>query len=321
MKTTALFGPVQNDLPTVEARLQAVAGTDYPLLAELLGQVLQTSGKRVRPALTLLAGRPYCYDLDLLVPMAAAVELLHTATLVHDDTVDNARTRRGTPTVNSVWSNGAAVLLGDYLFAQSAVLTASTNNLRVMTIFAETLMVICKGEVREVFAAGDPGQSIDDYYARIDGKTASLLAMACHVGAILGGAPEADVNALRGYGYHLGMAFQIVDDILDFIGNEHELGKPVGNDLRQGTMTLPTLLALKRSPAANPISDLLAFGVTDAAVSRAVAAVRDSGAIDEAYATALDFADIARASLALLAESEARITLEGLAEYVVRRRV
>ena len=178
--------------------------------------------------------------------MAASVELLHTATLVHDDVIDKASTRRGRATVNSAFHNATTVMLGDYLFAHAADQVVRTNNLRVVQLFTDTLMVMAKGEIRQDIAAYDSRLEIQDYLNRIGGKTASLFATACEGGAMVSGQPEQAVHALREYGYNFGMAFQIVDDILDFTGDEAEMGKPVGSDLMQGTLTLPALLLMER---------------------------------------------------------------------------
>ena len=180
--------------------------------------------------------------------MAAAVETLHNATLVHDDLIDNALVRRGMTTLNAVWNKGATVLAGDYLFARAAGFAAETENVRVVQLFAETLRIICEGELRQLFSARQWRQAKEDYYPRIFAKTASLFASATRSGAILGGASPEQEQALYDYGHHLGMAFQIVDDILDYSGDEATLGKPVGGDLRQGIVTLPSSIICKCTP-------------------------------------------------------------------------
>src|SRR5713101_7539224 len=244
MKTRLLYGSVQEDLSLVERSFESLKQVDYGPLGEMLEMVLGGGGKLLRPALALLAGRFGEYNLDLLVPMAASVELLHTAPLVHDEVIDNATTRRHRPTINSSFHNATTVMLGDYLFAHAADQVVRTGNLRVVRLFTDTLMIMAKGEIRQDLAAYDSRQTIRDYLNRIGGKTASLFATACEGGAIVSQQPDLSVAALRAYGYNFGMAFQVVDDILDFIGDEEQMGKPVGSDLIQGTLTLPSLLLM-----------------------------------------------------------------------------
>lgn len=315
-----IYGPVQDDLPKVDAYLLELAKVEYPWLAGLVTHVISKSGKRIRPALTLLAGSFHDYRLDLLLPMASAAELLHTATLVHDDMLDGSLTRRGLPTVNSLWSKGTTVLLGDYLFANSAELVSRTANVRVMRLFAQTLMIICGGELAQGFAAFESSQTRESYYRRIGGKTASLFAMATESGAVLSGAPETEVQALRSYGYDVGMAFQIADDMLDFTGDAAEMGKPVGNDLLQGTLTLPALLLLEQMPNNNPIHTLFAGEDPEGNVQRTLALIQERDIINQSYDIARQFTTSAINSLAALPATPTRATLEQLAEYVLERR-
>jgi geranylgeranyl pyrophosphate synthase len=315
----AIFQPVATEIPLVEERLKAVAEVDFPQLAQLLGHVLHGEGKRIRPALTLLAGRFHHYDLELLIPMATAIELFHTATLVHDDTIDSSATRRGLPTLSTIWGNEVAVLAGDYLFAKSADLVATTGNIRVITLFAQTLMTICRGELEENFSACDPQQSCHQYYQRSGKKTASLFSAAAESGAILSQAPEEAVQALKSYGYNLGLAFQIVDDIFDFTADEGELGKPVGGDLLQGVLTLPAILFLEHLPDDNPIKEILAGRDKEANLKRAIESIRNSPIIAESYGIAQDFSAKASHALQVLPDNPSRRALLELADYVIQR--
>ncbi|MGH2616387.1 MAG: polyprenyl synthetase family protein, partial [Thermomicrobiales bacterium] len=234
IRTRDVLTTMRPDLKRIEERLEQAAHVDFPMVSELILGLVRAGGKRLRPLVLLLAGRAYEFDLETLVTAGAGVELLHTASLVHDDTVDRAALRRGRPTLNSVLSSGAVILLGDYLFAQSAMLAAATNSPRIVSIFASTLADICDGQLREMFEAHRLDQSREDYERRIFGKTASLFAGAAEMGAIIGNAPEDDVQALRRYGSDVGMAFQIIDDVLDFREGTQQLGKPAGHDLTQG---------------------------------------------------------------------------------------
>ena len=319
MKTGLLYGAVQEDLGLVEATLDSVKDVDYGPLGEMLGMVLAGGGKLMRPALALLAGRFGDYNLDRLVPLAASVELLHTATLVHDDVIDAAATRRGRPTANSAFQNSTTVMLGDYLFAHAADQVVKTDNLRVVQLFSETLMIMATGEIRQDLAAYDSRQTIRDYLQRIGGKTAALFSTACEGGAIVSGSSDESIRALRDYGYNFGMAFQIVDDILDFTGDEEQMGKPVGSDLEQGTLTLPALLLLERSPKGNSLQKYLSRPSKER-LGQAVASIRDSGIAEQSYQMARDFCERATAALQPLADNEERRTLVELTEYILARR-
>jgi geranylgeranyl pyrophosphate synthase len=320
MQAVSLYGPVHRDLPLVDATLDSIRETDFPLLREMLAHVLAGEGKRLRPALALLAGSYQEYNLEQLVPLAASVELLHTATLVHDDVIDVAATRRGHSTANSVYDNAASVMLGDFMFAHAADFVARTGNVRVIRLFARTLMQMATGELDQDVSAYDWSRNIRDYFRRISGKTASLLATACEGGAIISGAPEDWISALRDYGHNLGIAFQIVDDLLDFTGDEERMGKPAGSDLMQGTLTLPSLLLIESNPRDNPIKRLFqARRGREQKLEAAIRAVRESGAIERSRAVALDYVERATAALAPLPANETSQTLLELARYVLNR--
>jgi geranylgeranyl pyrophosphate synthase len=319
VKTSILFGPVQEDLARVEGTLQSIKQVDYAPLAEMLEVVLAGGGKLLRPALTLLAGRFGEYNLDLLVPLAASVELLHTASLVHDDVIDGADTRRGRPTVNSAFHNTTTVMLGDYMFAHAADQVAQTGNIRVIRLFSHTLMVMTKGEIGQDLTAYDSRQTVRDYLQRIGGKTASLFATACQGGAVVAQESEQWIEALRTFGYNFGMAFQIVDDILDFTGDEAEMGKPVGSDLLQGTLTLPSLLLMERHPGDNPVQKHFAQPRQEL-LAQAVEMVRETDIPQESYEMARSFCARAHEALSVLPDDPARRALYDLTDYVLERR-
>lgn len=314
-----IYKPVEDDLEKVERKLETVAEVEVPLLGQLLQYVLKSGGKRIRPSLTLLCGKSQVYDLNLLVPMAAAVELLHTATLVHDDIVDNSPTRRGKPTVSHAWDDTRALLLGDYLFAKAGSLTASTGNLRVINLFSETLMTISGGELRETTVVFDLKRAREHYYSWISAKTASLFAMATESGAVLSQCPEETIQALKDYGHNFGMAFQIADDILDFIGDEAEVGKPVGSDLSEGAITLPSIIFAEVHPEDELIRRAIASGDAES-TALAVDKIRNSPIIDECLSIAADFSSRACRSLENLPDSESRQALLDLATYIIQRR-
>jgi heptaprenyl diphosphate synthase/octaprenyl-diphosphate synthase len=318
MRTAPLYGAVQEDLARVEAVFDEIKQVDYGPLGEMLRMVLGGGGKLMRPGLVLLSGRFGDYDLERLVPLAASVELLHTATLVHDDVIDRADTRRGRPTVNSAFENSTTVMLGDFLFAHAADHAVRTGSLRVVQLFSETLMIMAKGEIRQDLAAYDSRQTIRDYLARIGGKTASLFSTACEGAGVVSGQPEKQVQALREYGYNFGMAFQVVDDILDFTGDEEQMGKPVGSDLMQGTLTLPSFLLMERSPNGNPVTTYF-DAPSPEKLQAAVQTVRESGAVEESSQMAQDFCRRAIDALEDLPKTPERRTLAELAQYVLDR--
>jgi len=324
LQLSQVYAPIQQDLNKVESQLRSVSKVDFPRLAELLSYTL-SGGKGIRPALNLLSGKLYHYNLDLLLPMATAVELMHTATLVHDDAIDNSPIRRGKPTINTMWGEDRAVLLGDYLFAKAGEFAATTGNLRVIMLFSQTLQIISSGELAQTFDAFKLKQTRDHYLERISGKTASLFSLATESGGILSQAPEESIKILREYGYNLGIAFQIVDDILDFTGTEKEMGKPIGSDLAQGTLTLPAMLLLERYPKNNPIAELFDNRDMPEAEKRkrtkqALELVRSSGVAKQCYEVASEYCAKACHRLELLPDKPSRQALKDLADLVISRK-
>jgi len=311
------------ELEGVEQLLGSISDeVDVPLLGQLIRHVLQAKGKRMRPTLAFLCARFGQYPVERLTLLGAAVELLQTASLIHDDLVDDSATRRGVVTLHRIANAKASVLVGDYLFAKSAAFATATESLAVMSLFARTLMAMSDGELREVSNSSNDDRTLDQYYRRIEGKTASLFVAATEGGAILSEVGERGVRAMHDYGLNLGMAFQIADDILDFVGTEEELGKPVGGDLRQGTLTLPVLWALDELPDGAVLRRVVeaAENASDEEVQTAVRLVAASPAIDFAQREAERFAAEARAALAVFPAGEARRQLEAVADYAVRRR-
>jgi geranylgeranyl pyrophosphate synthase len=320
LELNAISKPIQEELVSVDDLLRSVSKVDFSYLSELLDYSLRSTGKRIRPILTLLSGKFYDYNLDYLLPMAAAVEIMHTATLVHDDAIDKSQVRRGRPTVYKLWGDETAVLLGDYLFAEAGALTAATHNLRAIELFAETLKAISEGELNQGFDAFNLEQGRSRYFQRVSGKTASMFSMASETGAILSQAPEKSIQILIEYGQNLGIAFQIVDDILDFVATEEELGKPVGSDLAQGTLTLPSILLMEHYPENNPVKRLFESRDEPDNIKQAIELVRNSSIVEECYQVASDYCAKACRNLKLLPDSASHQSLVGLADYIVSRR-
>ncbi len=316
MSTSWTCKPVKSDLAQVEAKIGEVASLAPAEMTEQLQHALKDGGKRVRPALTLLAGKFKNYNLELLVSMAVGVELLHTATLVHDDTIDDAQLRRGKMSIKQRWGNSNAVLIGDYLFANAAQFVAETRNIRVIKLFAQTLMTICSGEIQESISAFNDDRN--RYFQTIGDKTACLFAAATESGAVLANSPEETVQALKEYGYNIGMSFQIVDDILDFVGQKETLGKPVASDLAQGVFTLPVILLLER-PESAAVKEILKKN-RKKGTQLLMEMVHNSLVIDECYEIAEGFASRACAAIEKLPHNSTHDCLTSLAAYVTERR-
>jgi geranylgeranyl pyrophosphate synthase len=314
---------LQDELELIEARLRKSADVEYPLVGDFLSAIVSSGGKRLRPILLLLSAKSFDYDIPTLVPAAAGIELLHTASLVHDDTIDHALFRRGQPTLNSAFSSEAVILLGDYLFAQSAILATETMNPRVVRVFATTLGEITDGVLREIFNGHRTDQSRQDYEMRIYGKTASLFAGAAEMGAIIGQASDESIERIRKFGSDYGMAFQIVDDVLDFRSTADQTGKPVGADLRQGTITLPTMyfLADADGSATATLVRRIADGesVPDDEVDEVTAIISGSPAIDQAMAVASRYIDTAKDHLEVIPDAAVRDQLLSLTDLALSR--
>ena len=285
-------------------------------MGPLLSMVLPGQGKRMRPALALLAAGTGESQPRAALDMAVGVELLHAASLVHDDVVDESATRRGEATLFTRVGNSLAVLVVDYLFAESAARCVATGNIRVIGLFAATLGAMVQGQIREASGGSRAHLALtrDGYYETIWGKTASLFVLACQGGAILAGLEETQIEALREYGRRIGLAFQVVDDILDFVGDPAELGKPVGGDLSQGIITLP-LIYFRETLTSDAYDAMIQERPTDEVVRR----VRESDAIARSYADASDHVDAARSALLSLPEGAIRDTLDEIALLALRR--
>ncbi|GAP06574.1 geranylgeranyl pyrophosphate synthase [Anaerolinea thermolimosa] len=321
MNTTIPFiVPVQDDIQAVEALMRAQADDHHPDLRSALHLLLSAGGKRIRPALTVLIGKMLHADRESLLSLAAAIELLHTATLVHDDLIDNSLLRRGMPTLNSRWSPGATVLTGDFIFAKAANMAAQTNSIPVMKIFSHTLSVIVNGEISQLFSTRCKADR-ESYYFRIYSKTASLFETSAKAAALISPVDQSIVEQMGQFGYNIGMAFQIIDDILDFVSQEDALGKPVGGDLRQGIITLPAILFAETFPD-HPAAQRLLNGECiqeEDRLENLIEEIRRSEAISLSYREAVRFIENGLCQLRNLPECEERFALEELAHYIVRR--
>jgi geranylgeranyl pyrophosphate synthase len=318
-RATELFAPVQDGLAAVEMRLRQSVESQHASLTAATERLLNAGGKRIRPAICLLTASIFGADPDRSISLAAAVEMMHTATLVHDDLIDDALLRRGVPTLNADWPADAIVLAGDYLFARSASLIAHTNHPRLIDLFARTLVTVVNGEIKQRFS-GRGHISRDDYYERIYAKTAAMFVLATEAAATLGEADSSGLEALSEFGRQVGLAFQIVDDALDFIGTPDQIGKPVGSDLRQGLFTLPAIYYAEAHPDNADLKALLNGNARDpGTISRVVEAVRTSGAVDETLREARTLVARGRLALERLPPSPDVASLSAVAHYIVDR--
>ena len=314
------FTPVQDGIRHVEQLMRSQTGYDHhPDLRAALEHILGAGGKRVRPTIIFLVGNIFDAPHDKLVILGASVEMLHTATLVHDDLIDGSLLRRGIPTLNARWSPAATVLTGDFLFGRAAKLAAETDHLPLMKLFAETLTIIVNGELTQMFAAKG---LIDrkNYYSRIYAKTASLFEMSALAATVMGTEDEDSRQAMKTYGYEIGMAFQIMDDVLDFTGDQAAIGKPVGSDLLNGLVTLPAIYFAERHPD-NPEIKLLAeggWGNTDR-MEKLVKAIQSSSAIQLATDEATEHIEKALEAIKPFKNFSEHEALTSLAHYIIDR--
>jgi octaprenyl-diphosphate synthase len=314
---------VRAGLARVEEALWEASGSEVEVLQEAARHILSAGGKRLRPQLTLLSAMAAGGYADRAVPLAAACELVHTATLVHDDIVDESDSRRGRTAVQFYFGNSASVLMGDYLVVRAFRLVCGDPDRKIWDILVDTIARMCEGEVLQICVKGDTSIGVDVYETIVECKTALLMAACTRFGALIGTAPPEEVRALADFGYNIGMAFQIQDDILDFTGNEQTLGKPVGGDLREGKVTLPVIYALQ--DAAPALRDEL-LGIYDRAgplspedVRRATGLIDRAGGFERARLHAAGYLGRARRHLEEVAPGEPRDALFALAEQIVDR--
>lgn len=321
LNAVTFLSPVTEEIKLVEERMRSQADEAHPDLRAALEHLLAAGGKRIRPTLGLLVGNMLGAPLEKLVTLGAAVELLHTATLVHDDLIDGALLRRGMPTLNARWSPPATVLTGDFLFARAAKLAADTDHLPLMKLFSETLATIVNGELTQMFTSRGLINR-DNYYKRIYAKTASLFEMTSRAAAMVSPASEETIESMRDFGYQIGVAFQIVDDILDFVGEQSAVGKPLGSDLLNGLVTLPAIYYAEANPNDPDVLSLPNGGWTNNEnMTRLVDNIRASDAAKLAMREAENHVERALACLVSTEASAERDALENLAKYIVDRKV
>lgn len=318
-----LFANIETDLATVDTVFRERAMSEVSPLNDASVYVMGSQGKRLRTALTLLAGRLFEYSRERLIPLSAGFEMLHLASLVHDDIIDHASTRRGMTTINERFGNNVAILLGDFFFAKTAGLIADVNDNRIDRLFSDTVATMVEGTIVELLDAGHLDLSYDTYLRRIRGKTACLIAACCKGGATVCSASDEQILTMSQFGQNLGIAFQIIDDVLDYQGSEAILGKPAGNDLRQGMVTLPLIYAIESNNLNGHVATIRTIieepRQHDDLVPDVVAWVNHGEGAEAALRDASGYAAEARRLLLTLPQSEDRDVLEEIIDFVLMR--
>jgi len=319
-----LFAPIAEDLAEVERRVRATVQTRAPRIAEVAAYVLGSGGKRVRPALLLLAHR-LCggTDREAALELAAVAEYMHVATLIHDDIVDNAAMRRGRPSANITWGPAVSVLAGDFLYARAIQMLVAHGDFAVLKAFADATVAMTEAEILELCWEHNPDIPYEEYLAIITGKTAALFSAACEGGARAAGAPAEQVGALAEFGLHLGIGFQLVDDALDFMAHEELLGKPVGNDVKEGKVTYPLIHLLQTGPGEARVAlrgHLNRLPVGDGDVQAIRGLVAEHRADEATLAEAERYLHKARACLTPFADGPAKASLTMMVDFVLQRR-
>lgn len=314
-----MFDVIKSDLEVLEQGLQEAVTSTNELVTEVGLHIVTSGGKRIRPALCLLSahgGRSF--DLAHVLPLAEALELIHTASLVHDDVIDEADTRRGTATANARWNNQVAILSGDYIFARAFTLIAEEGyDAHVSKRLATLVCNLSVGEIIQDNAIYQASRGMDDYYERIQKKTADFLEICCELGAMVGGMDKEEVAKLGEYGHCIGMAFQITDDLLDIEQTTEKIGKSAGNDIRQGIVTLPVIRALEVSPDAKELESIVTdMGMTDEMVERALAIVKATDGVDFAKDKADAYLARAKAALPENLPADIREAYEMVADFI-----
>ena len=317
-----IFEPIRDDLERVEHEFERRIQSRVALIPEMGKYIQKSGGKRVRPAVLLMAARLSGYTGDQAVLNASVVEFIHTATLVHDDIIDGADVRRGRLAVHSRWGNDITVLLGDYLYIKSMAMALTQDSLDIVRLLCDVTLRMIEGELYQLTKTGDVDISEEEHFEIIRRKTAYLFGGCAEIGGVLGGVSKEQQHALREFGFNLGVAFQVVDDLLDYTADESALGKPVGGDLREGKVTLPIIYLLQRGGA--DADRLIRSVVSERAVSKEqwrqiVALLREHRTPELAYAKATDYATRAKSSLDIFPPSRERDALKALADYVLAR--
>ncbi|MDW6020852.1 polyprenyl synthetase family protein [Mesorhizobium sp. BAC0120] len=310
------------DMDRVNELILSKAGSDVEMIPEVANHLISSGGKRLRPMVTLAAAQMFGYSGDGHVKLATSVEFMHTATLLHDDVVDESDLRRGKKTARMIWGNQASVLVGDFLLGQAFRMMVDVGSLEALDILSTAASIIAEGEVMQLAAAKNLETTEDEHFAVIKAKTAALFSAAAEVGPVIAEATRNDRAALRSYGMNLGLAFQLIDDALDYGGSSKELGKNVGDDFREGKVTLPVILAYRRGTPAERafwVKSIEENAVDDAALDKAIGLMKRHGAVTDTIARATHFGDIARDALAPLKSTPQKAALNDVIDFCISR--
>jgi len=313
---------VGEDLKAVNAVILERMQSPVALIPQLAGHIIAAGGKRLRPMLTLAAARLCGYTGERQIALAACVEFIHTATLLHDDVVDDSDLRRGLDTANALWGNKASVLVGDFLFSRAFQLMVEDGSLEVLRILSNASAVIAEGEVRQLMTSNDTSTGEEDYLEVIRSKTAALFAAACRIGAVVAERPASEAEALGRYGRSLGIAFQLVDDVLDYSARQAELGKTIGDDFREGKITLPVVLAFERGDEPERAfwrRCLEQLEQQDPDLERAIGLMERHGTLAESMGRAKVYGDEARRALAIFPDTPERQALAQVVDFCIER--
>jgi heptaprenyl diphosphate synthase len=319
MKLNRMYSFLNTDLKEIEKELQETIKSEHPLLQEASLHTLQAGGKRLRPVFVLLAGKFGQYELDSIKNVAVALELIHMASLVHDDVIDDAELRRGKPTIKAKWDNRIAMYTGDYIFARSLELITQIHKPEAHKILSHTIVEVSLGEIEQIRDKYNFEQHLKTYLRRIKRKTALLIASSCQLGAIASGAPREIHQKLFLFGYYVGMAFQITDDILDFTSTEKELGKPAGSDLRQGNITLPVLFAMKDHHLRSEIVKVHEH-MDNLVLQSIISQIKNSGSIEKSIQYSDWYLQKALVIIRDLPSNPAKLALTNIAKYIGKRK-
>ncbi|MFT4413099.1 heptaprenyl diphosphate synthase component II [Fredinandcohnia humi] len=319
MKLSMMYSYLNTDLALIEKELETTIQGEHPVLKQAGLHLLQSGGKRLRPVFVLLGGKFGNYDIHVIKNVAVALELIHTASLVHDDVIDDADIRRGKPTIKAKWDNKIAMYAGDYILGSSLEIITRLENPLLHKILSNAIVEVCLGEIEQIKDKYDFDQNLRTYLRRIKRKTALLIAVSCQLGAIAADVPEETHKKLFLFGYYVGMAFQITDDILDFTGTEAQLGKPAGSDLLQGNITLPVLYAMQNKYLKEQIIQVSEL-TTPEEINSLITSIKQSNAIMHSEMISNRYLAKAYKVLDELPPVRARNTLSSIAKYIGKRK-
>jgi len=320
VKNINLFNIIQKELKRVENELIRNVSSGNSISSDVSRYVFRSGGKRLRPALLLLCAKHYGYNGNATIQLAAAIEFIHTASLLHDDVVDDATLRRGNASVNSVWGNRISILVGDFLFAKASAILSRYIKHDVIRMVSQTMLKMVDGELLQMSRNKDHKTTEEDYIEIIDKKTADLISIACRIGATLAGGKKSEINAFSNFGKYFGIAFQIIDDTLDYTSTEREFGKAIGTDLREGKLTLPLIHLLR---VCTPSEQKAVYRIIESSnpdLKYIYKLINKYNSIDYAKNRAREYSEKAKMELYKLKPTEARQTLEKLSEYIIERR-